>query len=694
MDAHSQDLAGLFNHGGGVQYMLPYFQRQYTWEEKDWRALLGDIILLCNDKNHDDSTEHFMGSIVTVNSGLAGSAPRYTLIDGQQRLITISLLLKALSAVGTEELQDKLPYIDSLLRNTLEKGDSVLKVLPCEKNHDRAAFAAIVGGAHDVSDGESGVHQAYNFFVDSLEGMREDHELDLPRFLDAVVRHLMFIRIETTPDDKPYRIFESLNGRGVKLTQGDLVRNYVAMRLPDPADQDEVFKGSWGKIDSFLDDSREVGRSGMRELTAFVRHYLATTSGVLYEERNVYEEFRNYAERNAKETATFKQLIGRVARYAGHYDRLLRPAHEPDQETASALSTLSLFDQSASYPFLLEAYEALSSGLISRQQLNDMLKVLEGYFVRRFLCGYPTNYATKQLPNVWPEVSQTPDPVEALRVALGARKCPTDNDIAEEAIHTRLYLTPRATPRISHVLFRLSCAAESGIDVHPVVSPTIEHIMPQTLSVMWRQGLGEDADEIQARYGDTLANLTLVPQDWNSALSNRPFNEKRLVFTTSKLPLNYVFFAQVGDAWGVDQLKRRGQWLAGLVKCVYPEFPRAEPVAAPIGDTPKYFELDGKVTPVASWRDITTATVQYIIDRGGFDAARTEAPTYFRREEDQAEWPPRWRKLPNGWRVFTAFGRQGTARFCKRLLVAGGLTDVDWSPMFEKAADGAPEEME
>src|SRR5664280_3559184 len=172
MDAHSQDLAGLFNHGGGVQYMLPYFQRQYTWGEKDWRALFSDIILLCNDKNHDDSTEHFMGSIVTVNSGLAGSAPRYTLIDGQQRLITISLLLQALSAVGTEELQDKLPYIDSLLSNTLEKGDSVLKVLPCEKNHDRAAFAAIVGGASDAPDGESGVRQAYAFFVDSLEGMR------------------------------------------------------------------------------------------------------------------------------------------------------------------------------------------------------------------------------------------------------------------------------------------------------------------------------------------------------------------------------------------------------------------------------------------------------------------------------------------------------------------------------------------
>lgn len=693
MDAHSQDLAGLFNHGGGVQYMLPYFQRQYTWEEKDWQALFSDIILLCNDKNHDDSTEHFMGSIVTVNSGLAGSAPRYTLIDGQQRLITISLLLKALSAVGTEELQDKLPYIDSLLRNSLEKGDSALKVLPCEKNHDRAAFAALVGGASDVPDGESGVHQAYDFFVDSLEGMRDDHELDLPRFLDAVVRHLMFIRIETTPDDKPYRIFESLNGRGVKLTQGDLVRNYVAMRLPDPADQDEVFKGSWGTIDSLLDDSREVGRSGMRELTAFIRHYLAATSRVLYEERNVYEEFRNYAEHTAKDPATFKQLIARVARYAGYYDQLLRPAHESDQETGSLLSSLSLFDQSASYPFLLEAYDALSSGLITRRQFNRMLEVLGGYFVRRFLCGYPTNYATKQLPNVWQEVGQSPDPVEALRTALGARKCPTDDEIAEEVLHFRLYPTPRATTRISHVLFRLSIEADPGIDVHPVVSPTLEHIMPQTLTRVWRQQLGDDADEVNTKYGDTLANLTLIPQDWNSSLSNGPFNEKRSVFRTSKLPLNYVFFERIGDTWNVEQLKKRGQWLAELVGRVYPEFPRIEPVAVASGDAPKYFKLDGDVVSVASWRDITTATVLYIIDRGKFDSAKIEAPTYFKREEDQLVWPPRWRKLPNGWRVFTAFGRLGTARFCKRLLVASGLVDVAWSPMFEKAADDTPEEM-
>jgi len=431
----------------------------------------------------------------------------------------------------------------------------------------------------------------------------------------------------------------------------------------------------------------------MRELTAFVRHYLATTSGVLYEERNVYEEFRNYAERNAKETATFKQFIGRVARYAGHYDRLLRPAHEPDQETASALSSLSLFDQSASYPLLLEAYEALSNGLISRQQLNDMLKVLEGYFVRRFLCGYPTNYATKQLPNVWPEVSQTPDPVEALRVALGARKCPTDNDIAEEVVHARLYMTARATPRISHVLLRLSYAADPGIDVHPVVSPTIEHIMPQTLSPTWRSQLGPEADDIDARYGDTLANLTLVPQGWNSELSNHSFPEKKSTYLQSKLPLNYTFFARIGDTWGVEQLKDRGSWLAGLVGHVYPEFPRTEPVAATNGGSPKYFELDNKVVAVGSWRDITAATVQFIIDHGKFEIARKEAPAAFKQEEEQADWPPRWRKLSNGWRAYTARGAKGTTRFCRRLLEVSNLVDVTWNPMFEKAEEDGPEEL-
>lgn len=685
MDARSFTLGNLFNQGGGIQYVVPYFQRQYTWAEEDWQILLDDVLLLCSETSNDDSTEHFMGSLVIVSSECAGAAPRYTLIDGQQRLITLSLLLKSLGVVGHEDLGEKQAYVEPMLTNTLEKGPNVLKVLPSEKNEDREAYWSLMGSGGIPSE-KSRIPTAYRFFVGKLQGLKRDTQADFQRMFDIITKHLTFIRIETVPAEKPYRIFESLNGRGKRLTQGDLIRNYVAMRLPDPDDQDEVFKGSWGTIDNLLDETREVGKSGLHELTAFIRLYLATISGALYDERNVYQEFRNHAERQARDTQGFKALINRMARYAVYYDRLLRPRHEPQDETSSLLSSLELFDQSASYPFLLEAYEAMEQRTISRQQFDDMLRQLEGYFVRRFLCNNPSSYPTKQLPQVWAEVSGTSDPVSALGTSLGKRKCPTDKEVAEELIHVRLYQTARATPRVSHILLKVSCQVGAGIDAHPVVSSTIEHVMPQTLSPEWRAQLGPEAEEIKATYGDTLANLTLVPQGWNSQLSNKPFAEKKVKLIESKLPVNYMYFANVGDSWGVEQIKERGEWLGKLLGTIYPEFPRTMEPPATAGSSPRSLRLDGNLLLVGSWRDVTHQTLLYIVERGMFERVRSEIPAAFQREGNQPSWPFRWRKLPNGWRVDAGLSGLGTVRFCGRAMAAAGLASVEWKPSFDDLA--------
>ena len=683
MDARSFTLGGLFNEGGGIQYMVPYFQRQYTWTKKDWQVLLEDVLLLCNEKNDDDAMEHFMGSVVIVSSGCAGSAPRYTLIDGQQRLITISLLLKSLSAVGGEALGETQGHITAMLTNALEKGTNALKVLPSEKKQDRSVYRDLVGTGATAGT-ESSTREAYNFFVERLQTMKADEHADLQHMYDMIIKHLRFIRIETVSAEKPYRIFESLNGKGEALKQGDLIRNYVAMRLPDPDDQDDVFRGSWGTIDTLLDDAREVGKSRMGELTAFIRHYLAALSGVLYDERSIYQELRNLAEVQASDVNGFKALINRLARYATYYDRLLRPSHEKQTETSSRLSSLALFDQSASYPLLLEAYEALEQGSISRDQFNDMLLQLEGYFVRRFLCGYPTNYTTKQLPQVWREVAGRSDLVEALRVSLGKRESPTDREIAEDVVRVKLYRSTQATPRIAHILLKASYAVDPDIDAHPVVSPTLEHIMPQTLSAEWRALLGPEADDINSKYGDTLANLTLIPPIWNIKLSNNPFDEKRLKLLDSKLPLNYKYFAKASDSWGVDQIEERGQWLAGVLNSIYPEFPRTTvPTVRTEGRSPRMLRLDGKLLHVGSWRDVTLQTMLYVVEHGMFEKVRLAIPLSFQREEDQPSWRPRWRKLPNGWRVNTNLSAKGTVAFCGRVLSTAGFPSLEWGPLFD-----------
>jgi hypothetical protein len=223
----------------------------------------------------------------------------------------------------------------------------------------------------------------------------------------------------------------------------------------------------------------------------------------------------------------------------------------------------------------------------------------------------------------------------------------------------------------------------TDVDADPILSPTIEHIMPQTLSQEWRTGLGQDADAIHSRFGDTLANLTLVPQGWNSQLSNKPFTEKRAKLIESKLPLNCDYFSRTGDSWGANEIMQRGQWLADVLAGIYSEFPHTIESEGLHNGSPRALRLDGQLLPVSSWRDITLQTVLYIMEHGGFERVRSAAPQYFRREDELPSWPPRWRKLPNGWRVYTNFSGKGTTRFCGHMLSTAGLASVEWKPVFD-----------
>jgi hypothetical protein len=208
--------------------------------------------------------------------------------------------------------------------------------------------------------------------------------------------------------------------------------------------------------------------------------------------------------------------------------------------------------------------------------------------------------------------------------------------------------------------------------------------MPQTLSAEWRALLGPEADDINSKYGDTLANLTLVPPNWNSQLSNTPFGEKRPKLLDSKLPLNYKYFAKASDSWRVDQIEERGQWLAGVLNSIYPEFPRTTvPPVGPEGRSPKMLRLDGKLLHVGSWRDVTLQTMLYVVEHGMFEKVRLAIPPSFQREEEQPFWQPRWRKLPNGWRVNTNLSAKGTIAFCGRILSTAGFPSLEWEPLFD-----------
>ncbi|HUY78461.1 MAG TPA: DUF262 domain-containing protein, partial [Ktedonobacterales bacterium] len=246
MKVDNLSIADVFNNGGNIHYVLPHFQRQYTWERKEWQTLWEDALAVYEEYEPENPPEHFLGSLVVVDGGRAqGVIPVSTLVDGQQRLTTVSLMLCALRDYALSSDEQLANDIQSMLVNQGRSGDLYLKLLPTTKYNDRNTYRQIA-----LRDGppnkhsESGIAGASAFFRQELQHQIAQGGLDPLIFFQVLIQCLQVVFITLNRDESPYRIFESLNAKGKPLTQADLVRNYIAMKLP--ANQQEgVFKSEW-----------------------------------------------------------------------------------------------------------------------------------------------------------------------------------------------------------------------------------------------------------------------------------------------------------------------------------------------------------------------------------------------------------------------------------------------------------------
>lgn len=440
MRADSFKIAKVFSSGGDIHYVLPHFQRQYSWEQPNWQTLLDDAFALYDEYDPEkEPLEHFLGSLVVINDGNRnGIIPAFNLVDGQQRLTTISLLLCALRDL----IQDSHPALakrtDKLLRNPDEDGDIRYKLLPTTKYGDRDAYTALIRGETPLPC-ESGIPEAYKYLQNQLDQKISSGDIQ-PEFLYIVISNcFQVVFIDLNHDESPYQIFESLNAKGRPLSQADLVRNYIAMKLPTKH-QETVFKNHWEKIEHLLQEKRTVGKSRIGELTAFLRHYLAMASRVLCSQEHIYARFRDRCEREFDETTQFIDEIKTLQTFAEYYDRFLRPEREPDPEVRGALYRLNRLELSTAYPFLLMAFSAYHSAKITKDEFLDLLNVLENYLVRRQVCGEPTNFLNKMFPTLWRDIQiemENDLPFKAaLRQALGNRRYPSDRNV-EQAIRSR-----------------------------------------------------------------------------------------------------------------------------------------------------------------------------------------------------------------------------------------------------------------
>jgi len=521
---------------GEKQYVIPLFQRPYSWSEKQWKTLWTDVL---EQSRHNDGRPHFFGSIVTTPAkSVPQGVGKYLLIDGQQRITTIQVFLAAIRdaafRLGDTRLRDRID--GQYLINAYEENDERLKVLPTQD--DRAAYRAIIR-KDDIP--ENRLRTCYHFFLSRLEKLPVD-QLD-PIHL-AVVNRLSLVSITCDEHDNPHLIFESLNAKGEKLTPADLIRNFLLMQI-HVGHQERLFGTLWLPIQHALGT----------DLTEFVRHYLMK-EGKILKEADIYFELKD---RLANSTpAQAEAFLRELYRHGMFYAKFVNPTRESDVELSERLDRLRRLKFTVAYPFLLRVFDASDSNLISRDQLLQTLDILEAFLIRRSICNMPTNQLRRMLPPVFDAAGGAgPGFIDGLRNQLGGKRCPNDETFATAIATEPLYSSAEKNARLRLILERLD-RASGHKELADLSGAQIEHVMPQTLTPQWLEELGESTEEQSAKVLHTLGNLTLTK--YNSELSNKPYKAKRKEFVGSHFELNR-YFADV-ERWSPDAVLKRGHILA------------------------------------------------------------------------------------------------------------------------------------
>lgn len=674
MDVFSKNILKIFSGGGDIHYVLPHFQREYTWEKEDWKTLLSDLTSIYELYKNDDIPVHFMGSLVVINDGTrSGTVPVFKLVDGQQRLTTISLILCALREIVSDSNNGLYRKITKLLTNADEQGDLHFKLLPTTKYGDRETYLSILKRENPLTQSESRILPAYNFIYNQLSNRIQHNKVNPEHLFLTVVNSLQVVFIDLDQRERPFEIFESLNAKGKPLTQPDLVRNYIAMKLPGH-NQEEIFEQYWSGIEQILQERRVVSRIG--ELTSFLRHYLAYQASALPNMGHIYARFRDRMEKDFSSQKEFVKELETLYRFAMHYNKLLRPQEETDEDIREALKRLKAMEIVTAYPFLLGVYDKYSQGRIAKEAFLEGLRVLENYMVRRYVAGSASAYTNKMFPSLWREV-QDEDFIESLKKALIRKSYPTDSRIKQQVLTQNLY-DKRRPRRLTLILETINRYLSDGSGGHTVLDgdPTIEHIMPQTPSDEWKEYLGENWEDIYREYLHTIGNLTLVTQGWNSTLSNNSFALKKGYLAKHALLLNNLYFSAASE-WRADEIKERAENLAEVILKIWESLGEASISMAVRGQKPRTITLMDEVHEVKSWREVAFKVIEFTMEMesDNFDTIFANMRTYFSREKRG----DRSKKVSEDWWFYYSLSSESVMSLCDGLITGMGLNDDDWN---------------
>jgi len=477
---------------GPKQFIIPIYQRTYSWNLKQCEQLWKDIMKVATD---DTVSGHFVGSIVYVEKGLyqISSVPQLLVIDGQQRLTTISLILSAFGRAirqrGEEAEISQRKLNNYFLLNSEEDGDLHYKLV-LTQNDKQTLFRQIE--EKELPDPASKrIVENYKFFDEQINKAG----VDLMTIYKGITK-LIIVDISLEREhDNPQLIFESLNSTGLELSQADLIRNYILMGL-EPKQQEQLYNEYWFTMEQSFGQTDYSAR-----FDPFMRDYLTIKSGRIPNISEVYEAFKEYAQKKS-----IPEIVADIHKYSKYYVRMAL-LKEEDKEIKRIFTDINILRVDVAYPFLLEIYDDYTQKKLNRDELISILKLVENYVFRRAICGIPTNSLNKTFATLSRELDKEhyfESFMAALLLKDSYRRFPGDDEFMQEFIVKDLY-----NSRIRNYWLRKLENHDRKERVEVEVY-TIEHIMPQNenLSHAWQQDLGSNWKEIQSKYLHTLGNLT------------------------------------------------------------------------------------------------------------------------------------------------------------------------------------------
>lgn len=551
MDAIKGNINQILN--GYKQFMIPVYQRTYSWGIEQCEKLWNDIV----EMQKNNRVGHFVGSIVNVaEQTMPTGVQKFMIIDGQQRMTTLTLLLIAIRDYGYKNDKDTSINPHSIngmcIINEYANGEEKYKMLLTQKDKD--VLIKLIDRAPIDEIKNSKIIDNYNFFMKKIESK----ELIPTQILEGIGKlQIVNITLDRTQDD-PQLIFESLNSTGMDLSKSDLIRNYILMGL-NPDEQESIYKNYWYPMEILFDYNKQSWL-----MDKFFKHFLTFKYGQIPVESKVYEVFKkHYKDKSYESVLELSKELHKCAKY---YTNIYY-ANSGDKALDNIFKDIKSLNMDVASPFLIKVYYDYESEIISKDEFMEILSLCESYVFRRSICKIPTNSLNNTFNMAVRSIKEDSyvNSIKAFLIMLDSyKRMPLDDEFVKELKNRDIY-NMRTRNYILSKFENFNNKSHITIE-----NFTVEHIMPQNknLSEDWKNDLGENYKEIQKEYLHKLGNLTLTA--YNSEMSDKSFQEKLNMtggFKESALRLNSYVVKQT--TWNKNKIEERANELCELAKSIW-----------------------------------------------------------------------------------------------------------------------------